>query len=141
MSAPKRRSYIADKEVQGALAKRLVGYWCFAWLAVLLLAVIVASLFGVAVEGVSVTEVITKMLSYFWLPILVSIMVLPILIRDCIRLSNRFTGPVLRLRRGLKALASGESADPIHLRKGDYWQETADDFNRVLEMIQPKRDA
>ncbi len=141
MPAPKRRSFIADKQVQGTLVVRLVMYWCLAWLAVLTLAIVVAAFFGLAVEGVSVWDVITRMLNYFWLPILVSVMVLPILVRDCIRLSNRFTGPVLRLRRGLKALASGEAADRITLRKGDFWQETADDFNRVLEMMEEFQNA
>ncbi len=137
MSLPKRITLIADAKVQGTLVFRLVTYWCFAWLVVIGLAVLVSFIFGATVEGVSVGEVIGRMLSYFWLPVLISIMVLPILIRDCLRLSNRFTGPVLRIRRALKGLADGDPVTPIKLREGDFWQETADDFNRVLQLMRP----
>ena len=140
MSMPKRTSLIADTKVQGTLVFRLIMYWCFAWLVVIGLAVVISSIFGMTVEGVSVWEVVTRMLSYFWLPMLISTMVLPILIRDCLRLSNRFTGPVLRLRRGLKGLANGDQVDPIKLRSGDFWMETAEDFNRVLHLLRPDSD-
>lgn len=137
MSDKKRNRLFADHKVQGALIKRLVGYWFFAWLVVLGLALLVAVLFGMAADDVSIGQAISRILANLWLPILISIMVLPVLVRDCLRLSNRFAGPVLRLRRGIKQLADGETAQPIKLRTGDFWQELADDFNRVVERFQP----
>ena len=35
-----------------------------------------------------------------------------------------------------KALARGEHVDPIHFRKGDMWQECAEELNAVLARVQ-----
>ncbi len=52
------------------------------------------------------------------------------------RLSNRFAGPMLRLRRSLRALGRGEYVEPLEFRGADFWQEFADDFNSVLRRVQ-----
>ena len=46
-------------------------------------------------------------------------------------MSNRFVGPIYRLRRSMRSLANGEEVDPVFLRDGDYWFDFAEDFNRV----------
>ena len=38
---------------------------------------------------------------------------LPLVVVDVLRLSNRFVGPLLRLRRSLRQLARGEYVEPI----------------------------
>ena len=40
-------------------------------------------------------------------------MLLPIVMMDVLRLSNRFVGPVKRLREGLKDLAQGKQVKPL----------------------------
>jgi hypothetical protein len=47
------------------------------------------------------------------------------------RMSNRFVGPIYRLRRSMRSLANGADVDPVFLRDGDYWFDFAEDFNRV----------
>ena len=56
-------------------------------------------------------------------------MLLPMVLGRHRALSNRFTGPMLRLRRSMRALARGEHVEPIEFRGGDFWQEFAAEFN------------
>jgi len=50
---------------------------------------------------------------------------------DVVRLSNRFTGPLLRLRRSMRALARGEQVEPIRFRDNDFWHDFAEEFNAL----------
>jgi hypothetical protein len=40
-----------------------------------------------------------------------------------------------RIRKSLSTLAAGEDAPPVQLRQGDFWQETAHDFNVVMHRL------
>jgi hypothetical protein len=62
-------------------------------------------------------------------------------LRDLVRLSHRWVGPILRLRSALNALSRGESISPIRFREGDYWQELAGDFNIVAAELTRRRAA
>ncbi len=60
-----------------------------------------------------------------------SFLLLPLVIVDIIRISNRFVGPLLWLRRSMRALARGEYVEPIEFRGNDFWYDFADEFNAV----------
>ncbi len=64
-----------------------------------------------------------------------SFLLLPLVIVDIIRISNRFVGPLLRLRRSMRALARGEYVEPIEFRGNDFWYDFADEFNAVRARI------
>ena len=64
-----------------------------------------------------------------------SFLLLPLVIMDVIRMSNRFVGPLLRLRRSMRALARGEDVEPIEFRDNDFWHDFADEFNAVNARI------
>ena len=51
---------------------------------------------------------------------------------DTIRLSNRFAGPVSRLRNAMRKVADGGSYEPLKFRGNDFWTELADDYNRFM---------
>jgi hypothetical protein len=61
---------------------------------------------------------------------------MPMFLRDTMKLSNRFAGPMFRLRTSLRGLVSGEQHLPIKFREEDFWQEAARDFNQVLERVE-----
>ena len=61
----------------------------------------------------------------------VLMLLMPIFLRDTLKLSNRFAGPMFRLRTALKTMSSGQVPGPIKFREGDFWLEAADDFNTV----------
>jgi hypothetical protein len=65
----------------------------------------------------------------------------PIYIRALCKLTNRFAGPMVRVRRGMHDLAEGRDVAPIHFRPGDFWQDLATDFNQVAERLRASRQA
>jgi hypothetical protein len=50
---------------------------------------------------------------------------------DIVRMSNRFVGPVVRLRGALRELAENRPAQPLNFRDDDFWRELATDFNKA----------
>jgi hypothetical protein len=71
------------------------------------------------------------------LTFVILVVLLPAFIWDTARLSHRFSGPILRLRRMLKELAAGEDPGELRFRNHDFWSDLGDHFNgvraRVLE--------
>ena len=64
-----------------------------------------------------------------------SILLLPLVIVDVLRMSNRFVGPLQRIRRSLRDMAAGRDVPYIAFRKGDFWCELADDVNRLNDRV------
>ncbi len=50
---------------------------------------------------------------------------------DTIRFSNRFVGPIARLRRYMRELAAGEPINALTFRDNDFWGDVADEFNVI----------
>jgi hypothetical protein len=63
------------------------------------------------------------------------VVLLPLVLYDVVAMTNRFAGPVYRLRRSLAALAAGERVAPLQFRENDYWRELADEFNAVVAYV------
>ena len=63
----------------------------------------------------------------------------PAFMLDTIRFSNRFVGPIARLRRHLRQLGNGET-DRCQFRENDYWAEMAGEFNDVAVLVETQRE-
>lgn len=128
-----RRYWFVDSKVQGVLAGRVVVYWLMCLLTVGLMIFCWRS----------VTDPIDQFYAHFrevWLyygpAAIASLLLMPLVGWDVIRLSNRFAGPIVRMRRAMRALARGDQVKPIVFREGDFWQDFAADFNAVVERLQ-----
>lgn len=134
-----RKRLFVDAKVQGALLVRGVAYWLFALLAISLLLLCWRVW---AVPGRPFAFHLDH-LWYFYAPALfASLLLLPIVLVDIVKLSSRFVGPLVRLRNGMRALARGERVKPIRFRKGDFWQDFAQEFNAVaarMDQLQSER--
>ncbi len=130
MKKSKRRRRFIDGKVQVALILQLVKHWFM----FLFGAFVLLFLLQVLHNGPerSVIEHLETVWSKHTVFFIVALLIVPVYINDVINLSHRFVGPVLRVRRELRRLAAGESAAPIQLRKNDFWQGLAADFNAVL---------
>jgi len=64
-----------------------------------------------------------------------TLILLPIVMMDALRMSNKFVGPVMRLRGGLRDLAEGRPAQPLNFRDDDFWRDMATDFNRAAAHV------
>ena len=137
MATIKRRKLFVDPKVQGTLLFRAFIYWgfCLLALATMLLCWQVATgptrLFYLHVDA---------MWRYFGPAVIGSMLLLPIVLVDIIRVSNRFAGPVYRLRRAMRQLAQGEEFQPIHFRDNDFWQDFANEFNALAQQHQQLRE-
>ena len=139
MNLTRRRRLFVDFKLQGVLLAHTAIYWCYCLLSVTLTAtcwVVFAHRPG------SSAELFSTLWGYFGPALIGSILLLPLVLMDCLRLSNRFAGPMVRLRVAMHRLANGEPVKPVKLRDGDFWCEFAADFNRVLARDrQPRADA
>lgn len=136
MSVVKRKRLLVDIKVQGALALRVVFYWFMCLLTVTI--------------GLLVWRMVTGPARLFYThfddmwfhygPALVgSILLLPLVVVDVLRTSNRFVGPLYRMRGDMRRLARGEKVRPIIFREGDFWHEVADEFNAMVAKFESDR--
>lgn len=117
--------------MQLGVAWRLILLWAFT---TLLTGFVTVLLRFFANPGAGMASMLTS--PNLWAPSLIAFVVtLPIASLHLIRFSHRFAGPVHRLRGELRALANGEQRRPLKFRKGDYWTDLADDFNRVADRL------
>ncbi len=127
-----RKQLFVDPKVQGALILRVILYWAV-WAVTISLMLLCWQIITGPVRPFATH--IDNMWFHYGPALVASLLLLPIVIVDILRLSNRFTGPMLRLRRCMRQLARGEKVQPIHFRDDDFWQDFADDFNDVLEKV------
>ena len=73
--------------------------------------------------------------------LIASLLALPIVVLDIVRLSNRFAGPMVRIRHAMRAIDRGECPRPIHFREGDFWHDFAEEFNAVLRRVEQQSHA
>jgi hypothetical protein len=132
-----RRQLFVDPKVQGALVLRVLLYW--------VVCLITITLMLLCWNVLRTPRMFYTFLDDMWLQygpaLLASFLLLPVVVVDIIRLSNRFAGPLFRLRRCMRALARGEHVEPIRFREGDFWRDFAEEFNAVLARVQGESHA
>lgn len=133
MSRQARRVNYVDRQVQGALVRRVIMHWC-SFVMVSIFSVLILQLLLGDPEKSLVQHVDAAWRQYALLAF-VLVALLPAFLLDTIKMSNRFVGPVMRLRRALRQVADGEQVDSLKFRDNDFWGEIATDFNRVTEQL------
>ena len=139
MSDKRGRVYV-DRLVQGALAKRIVIHWgIFFVLSMILLTALELFLGDPELTLSGHIGVLWGKYAFF---VILMVSILPTFVYDSLKLSNRFVGPVMRLRESIRDLAQGENVDELKFRDNDFWRELSDDFNRVAKRVHgPKTQA
>ncbi len=128
-----RRRLFVDPQVQGALILRVVLYWVLCLVTITLMLLCWRILTGPARLFYTHFD---DMWFHYGPAMIASCIMLPLLVVDIVRLSNRFVGPLVRLRRAMRALARGERVAPVSFREGDFWLEFAQEFNTLLARVQ-----
>ncbi len=138
MAEFERKTNFIDANVQGSLVLRI----CLHWIGFLILTggcfIFLQALLSIA-DG-SLWVRIQKTSREFMLLAVLMLAILPAFILDSIRFSNRFVGPIYRLRRALRELNEHGHCEEIRFREHDFWQEIADDFNAVAAKLMATRD-
>ena len=132
MARHTRKRLCVDSKIQGALMLRVTAYWLF-WL---------LTTTGTLLAWKHVTTPtrllhtnFNDMLFHYGPVIVVAVLLLPLVILDVLRLSNRFVGPFVRLRKAMRQVGLGQNVEPIRFRNGDFWQEFAEEYNAVLARL------
>jgi hypothetical protein len=131
-----RKRLFVDRKLQGTLAVRVVLYWLMCLLTITLMLLCWRIVTGPARMFYTYFD---DMWSFYGPALVASLLLLPMVVLDLVRLSNRFAGPVLRLRRAMRELARGEHVEPIKFRDADFWQDFATDFNVVAALVERHR--
>jgi hypothetical protein len=132
MNTCRRSIFFIDRKVQGALVLRTVIYWLFCLFSVALMLICWRALTGpLQPFRVMAADVYHQ----HGAVLLASLILLPISAMDVLRLSNRFVGPVARMRAALAELAAGRSIEPVHFLDDDYWRDLAGNLNEVAARL------
>jgi len=137
MPIGRKQQYI-DREIQTSLARRVLLHWVVFLLASVLGIILWTRLVEAPLE--SWANVLTMSLGHLAPVLIVAFALLPLFVWDAIGLSNRFAGPIIRVRRTLSDLADGKSPQLVEFRSGDFWQTLASDLNRVLLSTRSKSE-
>ena len=132
MSKSKRKKLYVDRKVQGVILRRVLLYSGCSLLFMILPMLIVRAIVN---PDRFFFENFGAIWIQYWPVLLVLLFFVVFAPFDLLRLSNRFAGPVFRLRREMKRLANGEKVRPVHFREGDFWQDFADSFNQIVERL------
>jgi hypothetical protein len=137
MAHRKRRKYFVDRDLQSALISKIIRYWIAGLTAVGGLTML-GWLFVWPGIGAFVgpDAIMTSVLPVFVVAVVVSLLIMPFVVIDLIRFSNRFAGPLIRLRRAMHDLAAGKPVEPLRFRKDDLCADIAVAFNRILARIE-----
>jgi hypothetical protein len=124
-----RSQKYVDSHVQGALCKRIFLHWCTFFTISMVAIGGMQALLGNPNESLSqrVGEQFGQL--FFFAIVLASL--LPAFMLDTVRFSNRFVGPIARLRRCMRELAQFEMTEEIHFREDDFWNDAAIEFNQL----------
>ena len=83
----------------------------------------------------SALECLGKMWGRFGVALVVLIPLLPAIIYDSIRISNRFVGPLVRLRNAMQRASRGEKVAPLECRRNDIAEDFFKAFNEMLPRV------
>ena len=126
----RRWRLMASVPIQGGLVVRLFLYWCLFQFSVFA----TIALFSFLTNGESSGT------SLFWPAMIVSFMILPMVMLDLMRFSNKFAGPIVNISNKMKKMASSETVETINLRPGDFCMDLADHVNQVALKLKKSVD-
>jgi hypothetical protein len=138
MHIPKRRKLFIDPDVQGAMVRRALIYWFACVLFITLPFVIGKTLIE---PGKFFFEDLHELWGRVGPVLICAGLALPLLIYDMVHLTNRFAGPMYRLRREMKNLAECQPARRLKFRDNDFWIEFATYFNQIAERVKRAEEA
>lgn len=136
MARSQRKQNYVDSHVQGALLRRICAHWLIFFGVAAIAIIMLRALLGD--PGQTFSQRIQLEMGEFTLMAIVMLSLFPAFMLDTIRFSNRFVGPIGRLRRHLRELPKGKS-EPCKFRDNDFWNQMAGEFNEVAELVHSQK--
>ena len=132
MLRSKRKRYFVDPDVQSGLMKRLVIY---IGVSMIFVTMPIAFVKTVLQPEVMFLDHVFDVYATHWPVMAMMVVFLPFALSDAVKYSNRFAGPIYRLRNELNRFDDGQPMSRIQFRKDDFWQDLAGSMNRVIDHI------
>ncbi|SMP71812.1 hypothetical protein SAMN06265222_114120 [Neorhodopirellula lusitana] len=127
----KRNQTVVDKDVQYGVVAKIAIHWVVFMICNSVALMIWMCLFEHPESNWRETAI-----SGFqrFLPFLVvSFALIPAFVLDTLKLTNRFAGPISRLRTELSNATEGRPVRKLKFRSDDYWREIATGFNTLVD--------
>ena len=132
MNRTRRITFFVDRHVQGALLWRVIVYWQFFVISLTAFLVCRDWYFELSSNLLAILRNVHARYS----PVMfASLILLPVVMLDIVRITNRIVGPIVRLRHGLRDMAEGRPVHPLSFRDNDFWRDLAGDFNRASARV------
>lgn len=127
----RRHRTLVDHEVQGRLLRKISLQWATLFIANTLGLMIWLRMFEQpdATWGETLGDVTRRYLPFF----VISTALIPAFLWDTLKTTNRFAGPIMRLRAALADASRGQAVKPLRFRTSDFWRDIADDFNTLVK--------
>jgi hypothetical protein len=129
IQVPREQLFVAP-QLQGRILLRVLLYWLacvtLTWLSMLAWRIFVD-------PSSHLLDHVTALSTYLIAALTTGLLLLPILIVDVVNMSNKFFGPLSRLRGAMRNLSRGERVMPLHFRRGDFWHEFAFEFGALVD--------
>lgn len=132
ISTSKRRTKaLVDPEVQGGILRKIAIHWVLFFICNAIALMIWIRLFEQpdADWGQTFGDTLRRFLPFF----IITMALIPAFVWDTLKLTNRFAGPISRLRSALADASAGRATPPLQFRTNDYWKEIAQNFNSVID--------
>ena len=136
MNRNRKQKYV-DSHVQGALLRRIFMHWIVFFVVAGMTLVFMKALVGS--PELTIVQRITSQMGEFTLLSMVLLAIFPAFMLDTVRFSNRFVGPIGRLRRQLRELGTDGKTEKCAFRDSDFWAGMADEFNSVAERVESQQ--
>ena len=128
-----RRQHWVDSRVQGNLVRRILVHWCAFFMVTLMCVSVMQILLGDPDK--TMAQRLGSPGSDLMLIGVIMLALFPAFALDTVRFSNRFVGPIARLRRYMRDLVAGEKVEPLYFRDNDFWSEVAGEFNAIANRV------
>lgn len=127
----KRKNLFVCGVIQGRILVRLMLYWGLYHFFLFHALFITSAAFVSGIDDSFIGSYASFVKSNLML-IGCAVVVLPIILRDMLRMTNRVAGPFVQFERALKEMAAGQKVEPIKLRKGDLIGKFVEVFNDFI---------
>ena len=136
----RRKKKFVDRQVQGRLLAGIASHWLLYFM-LILFAIPMWHMLTVSGFVKPFPAVLLDSWQSMTPVFLFLAAVLPIFIWESVKFSNRFVGPIYRLRQTIRSINAGEEFRPIKFREDDFWQDVANDFNAMMERFAEQKTA
>jgi hypothetical protein len=129
----RRTRTVIDKEVQYGVVRKVAFHWVAFMTCNTIALVLWVSLFEQpdAKWSETLMECVQRFLPFF----VISAALIPAFVLDTLKMTNRFAGPISRLRNEIGNVTAGRPVTKLSFRSNDYWSEIADGFNAMVDKL------